>query len=436
MKVYKFGGTSVGTPQRMGEVARIINDNQSKIVVLSAMSGTTNALVDISSLCYRRENAEARQKTDALFSHYTKVIDTLFTSEKEKDNALGVVSGFFSEIKNCITDDFSPQDEKKILSYGELISTHLFHFYLRENGIKSTLLPALDFMRTDRMGEPDMYYIAKNLNTLLSEHIDETLFITQGYICLNNYGEVDNLCRGGSDYTATIIGASIGASEVQIWTDIDGLHNNDPRVVDGTSPVARLSYSEAEELAYFGAKILHPLCIIPAHNAGVPVWLKNTMNPASDWTLICSDGGSGGVKAIAARDGNIAIKIQSARMIMAYGFLRRIFEIFERYRTPIDMITTSEVAVSLTIDDVTNLSHIVDELREFGTVSVDKDMTIVSVVGHEIASDERSMDIFAALKGHQVRMISYGGSSNNISILIPSESKKAVLGSLSSHLFK
>lgn len=435
MKIYKFGGTSVGSASRMASVAEIINDGQEKIVILSAMSGTTNSLVEISDNCYAGDVAAAAQKTESLREKYRSVVDELFSSAQTRERAHAFIEEKFDRLGECINANFTVQDEKKILSFGELISTELFHYYLSQQGIGSALIPALSFMRTDRLGEPDLYYITKNIEEQLSRHEGTKIFITQGYICLNAWGEVDNLQRGGSDYTATIIGAALKADEVQIWTDIDGLHNNDPRVVDGTAPVARLSYSEAEELAYFGAKILHPLCIIPAHNAGVPVWLKNTMDPSAHGTLICSDYGKGGVKAIAAKDGITAIKIQSARMLLAYGFLRRIFEIFERYRTPIDMITTSEVAVSLTIEDESNLSRIVSELREFGIVSVDKGQTIISIVGHDIVQDERSMDIFAALKGMPVRMISYGGSNNNISILIDSASKKDALRSLSGHLF-
>ena len=376
MKVYKFGGTSVGTAKRMAEVARIIgSDPAPKIVVLSAMAGTTNTLVEMCDLCYAEKAPKAREIAAGLRRKYLEVIEELYRKGDTKQQARDFVQGKFDALEGYLTDYFVIQDEKSVLSFGELLSTELFHMYLRENGVGSVLIPALSFMRTDRLGEPDMYYIAQNLQAKLEANPDTELFITQGYICLNAWGEVDNLRRGGSDYTATIIGAAIKASEVQIWTDIDGLHDNDPRVVENTAPVEMLSYTEAEELAYFGAKILHPLCVIPAHNAGVPVWLKNTLDPKAHGTLICSDYGKGGVKAIAAKDGIIAIKIQSGRMMMAYGFLRRIFEIFERYRTPIDMITTSEVAVSLTIDDDNYLSRIVSELREFGIVSVDKDQT-------------------------------------------------------------
>ncbi len=436
MKVYKFGGTSVGSAKRMGEVARIIGDDSDpKIVVLSAMAGTTNALVELCDLCYAEKAAQAHKKAEELHQKYIGVVDELYRTDEGKQRARTFIDTKFDALAGYLTDYFVIQDEKTVLAFGELISTELFHYYLGENGVKSVLIPALSFMRTDRLGEPDMYYIGQNLQSKLDANKGIDLFITQGYICLNAWGEVDNLQRGGSDYTATIVGAAIKAKEVQIWTDIDGLHENDPRVVEGTAAVEMLSYSEAEELAYFGAKILHPLCVIPAHNAGVPVWLKYTLDPKAHGTLICADYGKGGVKAIAAKDGIIAIKVQSARMMMAYGFLRRIFEIFERYRTPIDMITTSEVAVSLTIDDDNYLSRIVSELREFGIVSVDKDQTIVSVVGHDIVEDPRSMDIFAALKEQPVRMISYGGSRNNISILIDTAAKKEVLKCLSDRLF-
>ena len=437
MKIYKFGGTSVGTAKRMGEVAGIVTaETGPKIVVLSAMAGTTNSLVEICDLCYAEKAGKARKIVGELHEKYHRVAEELYTTDAVKNTARTFVDAKFEAMGRYVTDYFTLQDEKTVLSFGELLSTELFHYYLGEKGIRSVLIPALSFMRTDRLGEPDMYYITQNLQNNLDANRDADLFITQGYICLNAWGEVDNLQRGGSDYTATIIGACLKAKEVQIWTDIDGMHDNDPRIVDHTAPVENLSYTEAEELAYFGAKILHPLCVIPAHNAGVPVWLKNTLDPKAHGTLICSDYGTGGVKAVAAKDGIIAIKIQSARMMMAYGFLRRIFEIFERYRTPIDMITTSEVAVSLTIDDDNYLSRIVSELREFGIVSVDKDQTIVSVVGHDIVEDPRSMEIFAALKGTPVRMISYGGSRNNISLLIDTSAKKEVLQHLSDHLFR
>lgn len=436
MKVFKFGGTSVGSAERMAQVAEIINDGDQKIVVLSAMSGTTNALVGIGESLYAKDTDAALQKVKELHENYKVVLSELYRSEELLVKSDAFISEKFEQLKAICQNNFGPIEERVLLAQGELISTQLFQFYLEENGIASALLPALSFMRIDRVNEPDMFYIQQNVQRVLDENEQKPIYITQGYICLNAYGEIDNLQRGGSDYTATLIGSALKADEVQIWTDIDGLHNNDPRVVENTRPVSQLSYSEAEELAFFGAKILHPQCVMPSSETQTPVWLKNTMDPQAHGTLITTASGTEGVKAVAAKDNITAIKIKSGRMMMAYGFLRRIFEVFERFQTPIDMITTSEVAVSLTIDDTTNLSQILDELRKFGSVLVDEKQTIVSVVGHNLVEDPRSVEIFSAIQGLPTRMISYGGSKNNISLLIDSQYKTEVLRNLSEHLFQ
>ena len=436
MKVYKFDDASLESAKRFAQTFRLAtSDPEPKIVVVSASPATRSTLNGLCELCYGEKADLAREKADQLRRSYHQNADTLFHSEQTRRCAHEFIDAKFDALTRYLTDYFVVQDEKTVLSFGDAIESELFHYYLGENGTQSVLIPALSFMRTDRLGEPDMYYIAQNLAPKLEANRQADLFITQGYICLNAWGETDYLQHGGSDYTATIVAAAICAREVQIWTDADRLRENDAHIVQDAAVVETLSYTEAEELAYFGAKILHPQCILPAHNAGVPIRLKYTRDPKADGTLISSNYGQGGVKAVAAKDGAIAIKIQSGRMMLAYGFLRRIFEVFERYRTPIDMITTSEVAVSLTIDDDNYLSRIVSELREFGSVSVDKDQSIVSVVGHDIVEDPRSMQIFAALKGHPVRMISYGGSRNNISFVIDTEEKTAVLRKLSEALF-
>ena len=304
------------------------------------------------------------------------------------------------------------------------MSTKLFSAYLEERGIDHALLPALDFMQIDANDEPYFDAIRVKLNRILQQHTDKKLFVTQGYICRNSKGEVDNLKRGGSDYTASLIAAAAKASVCEIWTDIDGMHNNDPRIVNKTIPVVQLSFEEAAELAYFGAKILHPTCIWPAQQEKVPVKLLNTMQPEAPGTTITQEAGSVGVKAVAAKDGIIAIKIKSSRMLLAYGFLRKIFEVFEKYKTPIDMVTTSEVAVSVTIDNDAHLAHILKELEPFGTVITDKEQTIVSIVGNQIAQTPDVLSkLFDSLSQVPVRMVSYGGSSHNDSVLEPSTYK-------------
>jgi aspartate kinase len=437
MKILKFGGTSVGSPERMTKLLDIINPAEKQIVVLSAVSGTTNSLVEISSKLLKEDKESALNLINALKNSYYNFVAELLPSAEFKDQGLEVIDYHFGFLANLANDIFTPIEEKVVLAQGELISTTLYHLYLKSIGVPSVLLPALDFMKIDEDHEPDIPYTTAHLQPLLDQHADNNLFITQGFICRNSFGEVDNLRRGGSDYTASLLGAAILAEEVQIWTDIDGMHNNDPRVVKGTKPIARLSFDEAAELAYFGAKILHPQSVFPAQRYKIPVRLLNTMEPKAAGTLIAAESERGKIKSIAAKDGITAIKIQSSRMLLAYGFLRRVFEIFERYKTPIDMITTSEVAVSLTIDFTDNLDSIVEELHAFGSVELDKDQSIVCVVGdfraekHGFAS--RVLD---SLKHIPVRMISYGGSSYNISVLINTDDKTEALRSLHNRLFE
>jgi len=432
----KFGGTSVGSPQRMNALIDLINDGESKIVVLSAMSGTTNALVEISQALYQKENEKAAALISALEDKYKSVIQELYHTESTLQKGRELISTHFDYVKSFTRDLFTINEERAVLAQGELISTALFQYLLEEKGILSVLLPALNFMRMNKNSEPDMDFISKNLQIEVGKYPGTDLFITQGYISRNDFGEIDNLKRGGSDYTATIVGAAIGADEIQIWTDIDGMHNNDPRVVNNTYPIASLTFDEAAELAYFGAKILHPTCILPAKNQNIPVRLLNTMQPEAPGTLISSENQAEGFRAVAAKDGITAINIKSGRMLLAYGFLRAVFEVFERYRKPIDMITTSEVAVSVTIDDMDDLENIVEELQEFGTVNVDSDLSIVSIVGlFPAAKPGYAGSIFDSLRDIPVRMISYGGSENNISILVDTKLKKQTLLALNKGLF-
>ena len=436
MKVLKFGGTSVGSAQRMKEVAKLITDGERKIVVLSAMSGTTNTLVEISDYLYKKNPEGANEIINKLESKYRQHIDELFATPEYKQKGLELIKSHFDYIRSYTKDLFTLFEEKVVLAQGELISTAMMNYYLQECGVKSVLLPALEYMRTDKNAEPDPVYIKDKLQVQLELHPDAEIYITQGYICRNAYGEIDNLQRGGSDYTASLIGAAINASEIQIWTDIDGMHNNDPRVVDKTEAVRQLHFEEAAELAYFGAKILHPTCIQPAKYAGIPVRLLNTMEPDAPGTIIDNVTLKGKIKAVAAKDNITAIKIKSSRMLLATGFLRKVFEIFESYQTAIDMVATSEVGVSMSIDNSSHLTEIVDELKKYGTVTVDTDMCIVCVVGDldwsNVGFETLATD---ALKDIPVRMISYGGSNYNISFLIRERDKKRALQSLSDTLF-
>lgn len=436
MLVQKFGGTSVGSAERIKHVATLIQQPVPKVVVLSAMSGTTNSLVEIAGYLYKKNNESANEALADLERNYNAVVQDLFSTTEYKEKGQELIKSHFTYIKSFTQDMFTLFEEKAILAQGELLSTALMHYYLKEQKIDSILIPALNFMRTDKDGEPDLFYIKENLEREIAANSNHTIYITQGYISRNAFGEIDNLKRGGSDYSASLIGAALGASEIQIWTDIDGMHNNDPRVVDNTKPLSILSFDEAAELAYFGAKILHPASIQPAKVANIPVRLKNTMEPNAEGTLISSQSIGEGIKAIAAKDNITAIKIKSGRMLLAHGFMRKVFEIFETYKTSIDMITTSEVAVSVTIDDTKYLNDIVDELKKYGTVDVDHNLSIICIVGDFIAESKGyALKVFSALEHVSIRMISYGGSKHNVSLLVDTANKKEALVSLNNNLF-
>lgn len=437
MKVLKFGGTSVGSPERMKKLLDIINPAERQIVVLSAVSGTTNSLVEISSALLKEDKKKGTELINALHEKYHTFIAELLPDSEYRAQGQEVVDYHFNFLLSLASNVFTPVEEKVVLAQGELLSTTLYHIYLKSIGVPSVLLPALDFMKIDEYNEPIVSYITEHLTPLLEANKDNNLFITQGYICRNSFGEIDNLRRGGSDYTASLIGAAISAEEVQIWTDIDGMHNNDPRIVKGTKPISNLSFDEAAELAYFGAKILHPQSVFPAQKYKIPVRLLNTMDPQAYGTLISTQSEKGKIKSIAAKEGITAIKIHSSRMLLAYGFLRKVFEVFERYKTPIDMITTSEVAVSLTIDFTDNLEPIAEELKAFGSVEVDRDQTIICVVGDFGAEKHGyAAKVLDAIKHIPIRMISYGGSAYNISLLIKTEDKAEALRSLHNRVFE
>ncbi|WP_298642737.1 aspartate kinase [uncultured Prevotella sp.] len=437
MKVMKFGGTSVGSPERMKNVSKLVTGSGEQVfVVLSAMSGTTNTLVEISNYLYKKNPEGANEIINNLEQKYMQHVEELYSTEEMKRETADFLHAEFEYLRSFTKDLFTSFEEKSIVAQGEIMSTNMVVNYLKEQGFMATLLSALDFMRTDKNGEPDTQYIKEKLKRVLDTAPESQVYITQGFICRNAYGEVDNLQRGGSDYTASLIGAAIDAEEIQIWTDIDGMHNNDPRVVDHTEAVRQLHFEEAAELAYFGAKILHPTCVQPAKYAGIPVRLLNTMEPEAPGTIIDNVTLRGKIKAIAAKDNITAIKIKSSRMLLATGFLRKVFEIFESYQTAIDMVATSEVGVSMSIDNNTHLTEIVDELKKYGTVTVDSDMCIVCVVGDLDWSNVGFETIATdALKDIPVRMISYGGSNYNISFLIRESDKKRALQSLSDTLF-
>jgi aspartate kinase len=437
MKIMKFGGTSVGKPERMREISRLITaDQESKIVVLSALSGTTNKLVEISKQIANRDKAAAIGEIDALSAYYHTFVHDLLKTESVHAKGISIIEEHFDFLKIATKVSYSESLNKDILAQGELLSTKLFSCFLEENHIDHVLLPALDFMSIDSNDEPHIAMIRSKLFPILAANSNHQIYVTQGYICLNARGEVDNLKRGGSDYSASLIAAAVQASVCEIWTDIDGMHNNDPRIVKSTRPVEQLSFDEAAELAYFGAKILHPASIWPAQQEHIPVKLLNTMAPTAKGTLITKHAASQGVKAVAAKDGIYAINIKSSRMLLAYGFLRTVFAVFEKYKTPIDMITTSEVAVSMTIDQSTSLNEIVAELEQYGSVSVTSNQTIISIVGHNLAKSPSLLkDIFEGIIHIPVSMVSYGGSPHNVSILVPADQKNETLVALNSKLF-
>ncbi len=438
MKVMKFGGTSVGSPERMKGVASLVTESgEPTFIVLSAMSGTTNSLVEISDYLYKKNPEGANEVINNLEKKYMQHVEELYSTEEMKNTTREFLQGEFNYLRSFTKDLFTSFEEKSIVAQGEMMSTNMVVNYLKEQGVKAVLLSALDFMRTDKNAEPDPQYIKEKLAAIMEQNQGYQIYITQGFICRNAYGEVDNLQRGGSDYTASLIGAALPAEEIQIWTDIDGMHNNDPRVVEHTEAVRQLNFEEAAELAYFGAKILHPTCVQPAKYAGIPVRLKNTMDPKADGTIIDNVIVRGKIKAVAAKDNITAIKIKSSRMLLATGFLRKVFEIFESYQTPIDMIATSEVGVSMSIDNDAHLNDIVNELKKYGTVTVDSDMCIICVVGDLDWSNVGFETIATdAMKNIPVRMISYGGSNYNISFLIRERDKKQALQNLSNVLFE
>lgn len=437
MKVMKFGGTSVGTPARMKEVTKLVTAlGQPVFVVLSAMSGTTNSLVEISNYLYRKNPEGANDVINALESKYMKHVEDLYDSDEWKQATRKFLKERFTFLRSFTKSTFTSFEEKQVVAQGEYISTNMVANYMKEQGIKVSLLDSLEFMRTDKNSEPDTVYIKEHLVEIMEQNKGNQVYIAQGFICCNAYGEVDNLLRGGSDYSASLIGAALKAEEIQIWTDIDGMHNNDPRIVEKTSPVHQLHFEEAAELAYFGAKILHPTCVQPAKFAGIPVRLLNTMEPDAEGTTISNFTEQGRIKAVAAKDNITAIKIKSSRMLLATGFMRKVFEVFENYNTAIDMVCTSEVGVSMSIDNDTRLNDIVDELKKYGTVTVDKDMCIICVVGDLDWSNVGFETIATdAMKDIPVRMISYGGSNYNISFLVKASDKKRALQSLSDTLF-
>lgn len=437
MKVLKFGGTSVGSPQRMKEVAHLILNGEKNLVVLSAMSGTTNSLVEIADYYSKGNTESAKILINRLRTKYHKHVEELYSTDSMKQATRQLLDEIFNRLLTIGNNkSLTVDEEKEILSKGELMSTNMMTNYLQEQGVKVTLLSAFDFMRIDQNREPDTKFIHDSIRPLLKEHADTQIFITQGFICLNMEGHIDNLQRGGSDYTASLIGAAIQAEEIQIWTDIDGMHNNDPRFVEHTQPVHQLHFEEAAELAYFGAKILHPTCVQPAKFAGVPVRLLNTMDPKAEGTMINNHSEEGKIKAVAAKDNITVIKIVSSRMLLATGFLRKVFEIFEQYHTSIDVVTTSEVGVSMSIDNDAYLANIVEELKKYGIVEVEKDMCIVCVVG-----DLRSCNkgficaITNSLQDISIRMVSYGGSNHNISFIVHKDDKQQALQALSNHIF-
>ena len=438
MKVMKFGGTSVGSPERMKGVASLVTESgEPTFIVLSAMSGTTNSLVEISDYLYKKNPEGANEVINNLEKKYMQHVEELYSTEEMKNTTREFLQGEFNYLRSFTKDLFTSFEEKSIVAQGEMMSTNMVVNYLKEQGVKAVLLSALDFMRTDKNAEPDPQYTKEKLAAIMEQNQGYQIYITQGFICRNAYGEVDNLQRGGSDYTASLIGAALPADEIQIWTDIDGMHNNDPRVVEHTEAVRQLNFEEAAELAYFGAKILHPTCVQPAKYAGIPVRLKNTMDPKADGTIIDNVIVRGKMKAVAAKDNITDIKIKSSRMLLATGFLRKVFEIFESYQTPIDMIATSEVGVSMSIDNDSHLNDIVNELKKYGTVTVDSDMCIICVVGDLDWSNVGFETIATdAMKNIPVRMISYGGSNYNISFLIREKDKKQALQNLSNVLFE
>jgi aspartate kinase len=437
MKVLKFGGTSLGSPERFRSVAELVSrDQEPKLVVLSAISGTTNSLVQIGELLSKRQADKAMQLILQLKTHYDQFIVQLLQEGNARDLAHEFIDKTFEQIKLQASSPFGKSREKELLAQGEMMSTNLFHLCLNASGINAYLISALDLIELNRDGEPVIASIAEKIEQQIPFVEEGQIYITQGFICLNYEGDVDNLQRGGSDYSASLLGAALNVDEIQIWTDIDGMHNNDPRIVKHTYPVQHLSFDEAAELAYFGAKILHPASILPAQERQIRVSLKNTMKPDAPGSVIDDIDATDGIKAVAAKGGITAIKVKSSRMLLAHGFLKQIFEVFERYQTPIDMITTSEIAVSLTIDDATHLEEITKELEKLGLVEIDQNQCIICLVGNNIMFEKSIMNrVMKALDSIPLRMVSFGGSKNNVSLLIQEEDKVEALNKINQHIF-
>jgi len=440
MQVWKFGGTSVGKPERMHSIRNLITeDSGRKIVVLSALSGTTNSLISIGESLKANNDVEAIEKIDMLYAHYESFIKELYKTDEGYTKGKTIIDNEFNFIRSLVNiKPFTLKQEKEIVAEGELLSTQMFEAYLQEEGVGSALLPALDFMLIDADNEPVLNFTEEKLTAMLSQLEDKQIFITQGFICRNPRGEVDNLKRGGSDYTASLVGGAIRAEEIQIWTDIDGMHNNDPRIVKRTFPVRELTFEEAAELAYFGAKILHPSTITPAKMRGVPVRLKNTMEPNAYGTLIADKSTDSEIKAIAAKDGITAIYIHSTRMLNAYGFMRKVFEVFENFKTPVDMITTSEVSIAVTIDNAENLDKITAVLGQFAELEEhDRNQSIICIVGNFMADKAGiALKVMNAMRDIPIRMIAYGASEHNISLLVDTKHKNEALNALNEGLFK
>jgi len=437
MKVLKFGGTSVGSPESLVRVKEIVYSQKgATFVVLSAMSGVTNELLQVLDAIKDSDSQKLEALTQVIADKHYHLIHAVLQEESLQQQAIQHVDDVLQRLQGFLQVPEAHNLYSEILTLGELMSTKIFSIVLHQDGVANTWLNATDFMHIDHDDNPSIGPIRTQLEAVLNAHKKTEVYITQGFLCLDKEGDVSNLKRGGSDYSATLIGAAIAAEEVQIWTDIDGFHNNDPRCVEHTKPIAQLTYDEAAELAYFGAKILHPKTVSPVRAQGIPVFLKNTFEPESFGTLISDQATTKGLKAIAAKDGIIAINIKSNQMLMAYGFLRKIFEVFEKYETPIDMITTSEIAVSLTIDDATNLDKITSEIGTYAHVIIEHQQTIISIVGDSLMSQNNANQIFSVLKEIPVRMISYGGSTNNISILVNTDHKIQALRSLHATLFQ
>lgn len=438
MKVLKFGSACLASADMMKQVANVVVSVDRCMVILSAMKGTTKSLEEISNYLYRKNIEGANEEINKLETRLFTEVSGLYSNETSKTQAIGFVSETINYIRSFTKDLFTLFEERIVLAQGELISSGLFELLLKEKqGDKVVLLQAADFMRTDKNKEPDPLYIKEHLIDLIEQNQPSSYFITQGYICRNAYGEIDDLRTvGGSDYSASLIGAALGVSEIQIWTDLDRMQNNNPDVVATARTIEQLSFDEAAELAYFGDKILHPSCVLPAKMANIPVRLMNLYLPEAQGTLISNNTEQGTIKAVAAKDNIIAIQIKSGKMLLAHGFLRKIFEVFDYYQTSIDMIVTSEVGVSVTIDNSRNLQQILDDLKKFGTVSVDEDMTLVCIVGDldwkNVGVEAKVLD---AVRELPIRMISYGGSNYNISFLLRKENKIAALQLLNEKLF-